>query len=97
MLFFLKGLGGPVMADQSLYIVNYGSTDLEAVVASQSAENLKVVVGPKSFVTVNAQAVTGGLPWLVKSSSSPATVRSLPAILASFHPNVLTAPAYPTS
>jgi hypothetical protein len=51
------------MADKELYVVNSGLTALETFVRPQSGEGLKVFVGPRSFVTVSTQAVSGALPW----------------------------------
>jgi hypothetical protein len=93
----LKKAGEQVMANERLYIVNYGSTALEKLVRSQSGEDLKVTVGPKSFVTVNTRAVSGALPWQVgdATGSHLTAVITLPAV-AAFEPNVLTAHvAYP--
>jgi hypothetical protein len=85
------------MASERLYVVNNGSTALERLVRSQSGEDLKLMVGPKSFVTVNTQAVSGALPWLVGDSTGShlTAVITLPAV-AAFDPNVPTARvAYP--
>jgi len=82
------------MADEKLYIINSGSTLLETFVRPQSGNGLKVAVGPRSFATVNTQAVSGGLPWTVMGSH----VTALPAIaIAAYAPNRLTAVAYPMS
>jgi hypothetical protein len=94
----LKKAGEQVMANETLYIANYGSATLEKLVRSQGGEDLKVTVGPKSFVTVNTRAVTGALPWQVGDSTGShlTAVVTLPAV-AAFEPNALTARvAYPT-
>jgi hypothetical protein len=91
---FLKENGGSVMADKKLYVVNSGSTALATFVRPQSGEGLKVFVGPRSFVTVSTQAVSGALPWTVMGSA----ITALPAIaIAAYAPNRLTAVAYPMS
>jgi hypothetical protein len=84
------------MADEKLYIANYGSASLEKIVKPHTGQGLKVSVGPKSFVTVSTQEVTGPLPWHVMNSPTitALTVRSLPAI-AAVYPGVLTAVVYP--
>jgi hypothetical protein len=82
--------------DLGLYIANYGPTTLAKLVRPHGGQDHKVPVGPKSFATVNARAVTGTLPWHIMNSPTitAATVNSLPAI-AAFDPNVLTAVVYP--
>jgi hypothetical protein len=82
--------------DLGLYIANYGPTAFEKLVRPQGGKDLKVAVGPKSFATVNARAVTGELPWHIMNSPTitATTVDSLPAI-AAFDPGVLTAVVYP--
>jgi hypothetical protein len=80
-----------------LYIVNYGTQPITKVVLPEKGGNgPPLKIGPKSFVEVSAQKVTGSLPWYIGSNAKdrpPLTkVAMLPAII-SFATN-LTAVAY---
>jgi hypothetical protein len=88
--------------DSKLVVVNYGLTKplTKYVGPKDRSKNpaLKITVGPKSFMAVTTQEVTGGPPWQVTESPtgpylSATEVTSLPAII-SFEPGHLTAVAY---
>ena len=67
------------MANDNLLIANFYGYEFEGSVSpSAGGVQIPVKVGPKSFIQVSKEAVSGELPWKVEMSAKMGTASNLP-------------------